>query len=507
MEPLASADVDANAIAAALEAEAQYERIWLPPEPWWTALIDDKANFAAAIHRQLLRGVRWPRSAIVDARKPGHGMRPISVMSPDVRVRYRAIVSALVPEAERADRSAERYAEFVMEPVRAAYNHEKGPKQLSDSKFTHVLVTDIAAFFQYIDHGVLRDELDLAGRDIQVVDGLVGLLADVEGRSFGVPQRSAPSDWLSEIYAARVERFAIREGFDVWRYSDDFRVGCTSYSEALRAIESLSRAARDVGLTLNDQKTATPSFLTYFGHNADVEVDDVSAEIDPSDVEAAVSSDYVPGDDDQAIAEAAEVFEHLWDPDSDDQPAGEEDWDLRNLTADQHRAVRRALNTLTEHFDASAMPRLASILVYQPAMTYRVISYAEAMAAVDEPMKAFFDFATTRPSLNEWQRAWVAYGIRVCAIRLTARSVTTRWLETQLAARPDSLAAAEAAVTLSAAKLLSFSALESLVRSVSADFAPWYLQSIANLRSSGIVSEQQVGALRQGSSFAHAILK
>jgi hypothetical protein len=428
-------------------------------------------------------------------------------MSPDVRVLYRAIVSALVPEDERTDRSAERYAEFVIDPIRAAYDEQKGPSQLKDSKYTHILVTDIAAFFQYIDHGVLRDELDLAGKDIQVVDGLIGLLADVEGRSFGIPQRSAPSDWLAEVYAARVERFAIREGFDVWRYSDDFRVGCTSYGEALRAIESLSRAARDIGLTLNDQKTATPSFLTYLSHNAGVEVNDVSAEIDPSDVEAAVSSDYAAEDDDQAIAEAGDVFDSLWDPDTDDEPADEGDWDLSDLTPDQHRAVRRAFNTLTKHSDPSAMPRLASLLVYQPAMTHRIIGYAEVMNTINEPVEPFFEFAIAGPSLNEWQRAWIAYGIRSCNIRLAARSSFTGWLQTQLVNRPDSLAAAEASLTLATARLLSFPAIESRLRSVSPDFAPWYLESIATLLTMGIVSEQRVGPLRQDSSFAHAILK
>ncbi len=245
MDPLLSGDIDLNTLIAALEEEAQFQRIWLPPEPWWTALLDDSRNFAAATYRHLQRGKRWPQSAVVDARKPGHGTRPISVMSPDVRVLYRAVVSALVPEADRTDRSAERYADFVIEPIRAAFSYEKGPRHLSDSKYSHILVTDIAAFFQYIDHGVLRDELDLAGKNVQIVDGLLGLLTDMEGRSFGIPQRSGPSDWLSEIYAARVERWATREGFDVWRYSDDFRVGCTSYAEALAAIESLSRATRD----------------------------------------------------------------------------------------------------------------------------------------------------------------------------------------------------------------------------------------------------------------------
>jgi len=507
MDPLESSALEIGQLAAALEAEANYDRVWLPPEPWWESLVKDQETFTAAIRRQVLRGTKWSRSSVVDARKPGHGTRPISVMSADARVLYRAIVSALVPEDERPDRSAEGYANFVLQPIRAAFENESAPIHLADSKYSHVLVTDIAAFYQYIDHGILRDEFDLAGKDIKLVDGLIGLLADLQGRSFGIPQRSQPSDWVSEIYAARVERWAIREGFDVWRYSDDFRVGCLTYSDALRAIESLSRATRDCGLALNDQKTATPTFWTYLNRNAGVEVDDLAMEIDPSDVEAAVSSEYVPEDDDQAIAEASAVIDHLWDPETDEEPVGEDDWDLRTLTPEQHRAVRRALSTLTRFADPTALPLLASLLAYQPALTHLVIGYAKAMAAVDAPVRPFFDVAVTKVSLNEWQKAWIAYGIRACAVRLTSRSSTTLWLLSLLNARPDSLPAAEAAVTLSAANLVSFHTIESLFLSVSADFSAWYLQAIANLRELGKVSAQQAGALRPLSPLAHSILR
>lgn len=506
MEPLATPELDSQALVAALESEAQYERIWLPPEPWWPPVVADKANFAAVTHRKLIRGAAWPRSETIDVRKPGHGIRPVSLMSPDVRMIYRAIASALVPEDERLDRSAERYAEFVMEPVRAAYDYEEGLRRVGDAKYTHIVLTDIAAFYQYIDHSILRDEFDLAGKSVTLTDGLVGLLGDIEGRSFGIPQRSAPSDWVADVYCRRLERWVIRDGFDVWRYSDDFRIGCTSYAEALRAIESLSRAARDIGLVLNDQKTATPSFLTYVINSADVEVHDASAEIDPSDVEAAVSTDYAPEDADEAKDEARQVIEQLWDPESEDDSVSDEEWDLRHLNSDQHRTVRRALNTLTKHEEPSAMPRLLSLLAYQPAMTHRVVRYAEAVRR-DDSVPGFFDKAIERLSLNEWQRAWMAYGLRACEIDLRANPLRATWLRRQLADRPASISAAEAAVTLSESSLVPFEILESHLRTVSEDFAPWYLYAIALLRRAGAVPTAQIGALRQGSPLAASILR
>lgn len=508
MNPIIIPELDETALIAALEAEARYDRNWLPPEPWWNALLSNKTDVASAIRRRLARGGKWDRSATVDVRKPGHGIRPVSVMSPEVRIVYRAVASALVQPENRPDRSAKKYAEFVLEPVwggtRSSTSSFLNPL---DTRYSHVVITDIVAYYQYIDHALLRDELDLVGGDIRLIDALVELLADIEGRSFGIPQRSAPSDWLSDLYAARIDRWMTRDGFDVWRYNDDFRVGCTSYAEALRAIESLSRAAREIGLVLNDQKTAAPTFATYLNHNVNVEIHDTSAQIDPSDVEAAISTDYAPEDDEQALAEAVQTLDQLWDPETDGRPMPDERWDLRNLSADQHRVVRRALNTLTRQEDGHALPRLLSILAYQPAMTHRVLRYAEALARHrSEDIGRFIELAIARLSLNEWQRSWLAFGARACNVELEKDGPLASWLQTQMSARPNSIVAAEAAVTLAKSDLVNFEVLESHIRNVSPDFAPWYLHAVAVLNNSGIVTSQQLGALRRSSAVAAAIL-
>ena len=515
MDPISSPALDETALQEALEAEAAYERIWLPPEPWWAALRADKSAVAASLQRSLARGHRWPRSEVVHVRKPGHGIRPVSLMSPEVRVLYRAIAAAIVPVADRVERTAEDYAAFVVEPIKAAYDHQGGLRRIGDSKYSHIVITDVAAFYQYIDHAILREELDLAGADIELVDALVDLLGDIEGRSYGLPQRSAPSDWLAEYYAQRISRWVVRDGFDVWRYSDDFRIGCRSYPEALRAIESLARAARDVGLVLNDQKTVAATFLGYLTHNANVEVHDASAEIDPSDVEAAVSGDYPPDDDDQAVAEATATIARVWDPGEpsddgwvvDEFTDVEDRWSVRLLDSDQHRAVRRALNTLTRHRDPAAVGALLSLLTYQPAMTHRLVIYAVEVADMDpEGVTTFFERATTRLSLNEWQRVWMAYGVRSAAIAPTEAELG-RWLVQQIVERPDSLAAAEAAVALASRGETTFDVVDGRLRTSSPDVAAWYLQAIAILAQAGLASADQVGALKSTSAIARAILR
>jgi len=507
MKPLTSLELDVQALEAAVEAESTYERVWLPPEPWWDALVDDKAEFARSVHRRLVRGTRWPRSVTIDVRKPGHGIRPVSLMSPEVRVAYRAIITALVPDDERVDRSAASYAEFVVAPIKAAFERGSGLRRFGDAMYSHVLVADVASFYQYIDHAILRDELDRLGRNIDLIDGLIELLGDIEGRSFGIPQRSAPSDWISEFYAARLERLVTRDGHDVWRYSDDVRVGCTSYPEVLSAIESLSRSARDIGLVLNDQKTATPSFLTYFMNNSGVEIDDASVEIDPSDVEASIFSDYAPEDDDQAVAAALTTLDLLWDRERHGTPRPEGSWNLSKLNAEQHREVRRALNTVTKHADLGALPMLLSILAYQPAMTHLVVRYAAAVAPAEPAVVGdFVDKVIKRVSLNEWQRAWIAYGIRACGLQVDGSSLRLRWLEAQ-ANLVHSLAAAEAVVTLAGENLVQFRVLEERLRIVDADYAPWYLHAVSLLHQAGIFIGPWRGDHRESSAVAASLLK
>lgn len=505
MDPLPSKTLDTAALMTALTDEATFPRIWLPPERWWGALIEDNAAIAAWIHRKLVRGAQWSRSHIVDVRKPGHGIRPVSLMSPEVRVVYRALAASAVPVSDRPDRSASSYADFVVKPIVEAFAGQTGLQRLGDSRFSHILIADIAAFYQYVDHAILQNELDLASASADVVDGLVGLLADIEGRSFGIPQRSAPSDWLSECYAARVERLLTRAGFDVWRYSDDFRVGCSSYAEALRAIEALSRAARDVGLVLNDQKTATPTFSTYMNLHSNIEVRDDSAAIDPSDVEAAVSTDYAPEDDDQALEEARELFGHFHEPERTSRTLQE--WDITSLTPEQHRQVRRALNTVTRHKHPVAIPHLLSILVYQPAMTHRIVGYAEALAHTHkQDLEQFFEDVVQRVSLSEWQRAWIAYGIGACDLPKAQLTNRVSWLERQLASRGESLATAEAAITLAKDQAIDFRSLHDRLRSTSEDLAPSYLHAMSLLDQSGGLQRKQLNALKSRSAVSNAIL-
>lgn len=505
MEGRTLTEIDEAALTSAVEAEAAYPRNFLPPEPFWPAITQHKAQFTTAVQRDLERGRVWSPGHVVDVRKPGHGVRPIAILAPEARVLYRALADVCAPDPMRPDRTSEAYAAFLVAPIKSGFSQlPQGPTKIGDSRFGYIAISDIAAFFQYVDHELLRSELDLNGAPIHSVDALLELLAELHQRNFGLPQRSEPSDWLAEIYAIRIDRWLARSGLEHWRYNDDFRIGCETYTDALHAIEVLSAAARDSGLVLNDEKTVAPRFFTYLVNYSNVDVHAASDDIDPADVEASVLTiEYAPEDDEQVREDALEVIDQLF-VSGQSTSSHHKPIDLTDLSHDDHRSIRRAINTLARLGDDHALPILLDLLAYQPAMTHLIVRYAERIAATAPGVADVLDQTIAKLSLTDWQRAWVAYGYRACAAGI--HGAREQWLRTLLGQEPSSYSAAEAAVTMSGAGLLDFSMVEDRIRRAPTALVPWYLVAAANLKTQGAVSQSAVGALQAVSPTARALL-
>ena len=185
------------------------------------------------------------------ARKLGRGARPLSLLGLQERILYRGVV-ALVEKAAQVsgNRSFEEFEAFQREPLEV-----QGCR--------YVLKADIAAYYQYIDHERLVDEVVAQTGDDLAVYIAVDLLHRATGRAYGLPQLNTSSDVLAEIYIEPMRRALIRSGFITYRFADDFRVACRTYAEALSAWEAADSAARDLGLVLNESKTSTPRLERY----------------------------------------------------------------------------------------------------------------------------------------------------------------------------------------------------------------------------------------------------
>ncbi len=361
-------------------------------------------------------------SRVVSVRKHRHGVRPVAELCARDRVLYRALVNRWESKLAEPDRSRNAYNTFLNAPLRAV----KAPK--------YVVSSDVTAYYQYVDHGLLARELLARTGDSDGVDALTGLLAGLIGRSYGLPQQSGSSDVLAEAYLSVVERRLLRQGLAVWRYNDDFRIAADSWSDALNAVDALERECRGVGLVLNDSKTIIRLRDTYeaaLGVREKV-LKEISEQVKKDLTDLSLSYD---GDD---------VIETP--PEQGDVGAA------RQVLADWHGLARRA-NSLnkyeqdkmgvlaelvrwalpvlrTQPTDLDVLRSCSLILRTEQTLTPYVSRYLESSS--DEPTIAvtwFEEFLNKNPYLTPWQAWWVAPSVREIAGSYGNGSRQRAWLE------------------------------------------------------------------------------
>lgn len=230
------------AAKTAVEAEAVHRRSLMPPSPLLPVLLTKPAEVADWMISQI-SGVFQPvPEQIVTVRKTRHAVRPVAELFIRDQLLYRTLVDAWTGRLPIATRSSEAHDAFEAAP-------------LADSSATHIVSSDITAFYQYIDYDLLyREVLRMTG-DAPRADALFELLSGLSDKKFGLPQQNSVSDVLAETYIDVLERRLIRSGMNIWRYNDDFRIATRSWPDALSVVDRLADEARRMGLALNDAKT------------------------------------------------------------------------------------------------------------------------------------------------------------------------------------------------------------------------------------------------------------
>ena len=204
---------------AAVIGELTSRNRYLPPPLADRALLGHVDDLVGRLKAHMRRDFEPAQQDSVLARKAGRGSRPLPYIALEDRFAYRALVNVVVSRLPVAPGRGD-YDEFADHP-------------LTVEGCNYVLKADIAAYYQYIDHERLIDEVVAQTGDDLAITAAVELLQGGTGRQFGVPQMSDPSDVLGDLYVDPVRRSLVRSGYEAVRYADDFRVACTDYSEAL----------------------------------------------------------------------------------------------------------------------------------------------------------------------------------------------------------------------------------------------------------------------------------
>ena len=194
---------------------------------------------------------------------------------------------------------------------------EEAKRRSASRTCSHVVVTDIADFYPRIYSHPLENALSNCTDKRGHVTAIKKLLAGWnETETHGIPVGSAPSRLLAEITISDVDQALIAHDINYIRYSDDYRIFCTSYSEAFRQLAMLAQILyENHGLTLQPQKTdiyTAENFRRVFiSSPQDKELDELRDRFATLLDELGISDPYQEIDYEDLSAEQQEIVDSL----------------------------------------------------------------------------------------------------------------------------------------------------------------------------------------------------
>jgi group II intron reverse transcriptase/maturase len=97
------------------------------------------------------------------------------------------------------------------------------------------------------------------GRILRLIEAMLTAGSYGEGQLFpterGTPQGGVASPLLSNILLTPFDREMRRRGYQLTRYADDWVITCASAAEARAALAAAGRVLKELGVTINPQKT------------------------------------------------------------------------------------------------------------------------------------------------------------------------------------------------------------------------------------------------------------
>jgi hypothetical protein len=170
-------------------------------------------------------------------------------MTLEDRVLYRAVVDLLTLSLPDTVTKRMPFEDFKRAPI--------------IERMRYISKADVAAYYEFVDHAYLAEELISQTGEEPAVDALADLLGRVMGRRIGLPQVNTASNVLGDTYIDMVRRRLVRRGYAVFTYSDDFRIASRTLADAREALEACAEEVRVLGLVLNERKTYTYGARKY----------------------------------------------------------------------------------------------------------------------------------------------------------------------------------------------------------------------------------------------------
>lgn len=132
-------------------------------------------------------------------------------------------------------------------------------------QFPFVVETDITAYFDHINHGLMLSRVsDLFGKTINPdeLKAVKVLLQRMWGRwnigyikNFGIPQINDASSFMANLYLDELDKWLVSHKLVYLRYVDDIRIFAKSEPQARKALADLIVKMREMGLYIASGKT------------------------------------------------------------------------------------------------------------------------------------------------------------------------------------------------------------------------------------------------------------
>jgi len=178
--------------------------------------------------------------------KPGGGFRVTVQLDPIDSILYTALAyeAAESIEQSRVDRSQQVACSYRIKldakgsffAAESGWNdfHQRSVELTNIEGFTHVLLADIADFYNQISLHRVESALYTANLARPRVDTIHEFLLALNlKQSRGLPVGPLPSILLAEALLTDVDNFLLRRGASYVRYVDDFRIFCRSRADAI----------------------------------------------------------------------------------------------------------------------------------------------------------------------------------------------------------------------------------------------------------------------------------
>ena len=203
--------------------------------------------------------------------KKSGALRPYTLLSIEDQIVYQALVNVIANKHRRRIKSryyktifghiyAGNRSKYFYEPWQAGY-HAFGDelRQYYQNGFGYIASFDLAAFYDSIDHAVLKQFLKRYGLDLEFCDKLLEFLRKWSVSEFaadrpiykehGIPQGPQPSGLLSECVLSHFDSYMEgKRKVKYLRYVDDIRLLSKSKHELEKSLIKLDRLSNEIGL-------------------------------------------------------------------------------------------------------------------------------------------------------------------------------------------------------------------------------------------------------------------